>query len=101
MVLVKLKNKIFGEAISPSRNIIKTKGKMYYKEDNQAWCLLRFRKEIIDEFNQLKDKDSRFSYDAIYYRTYEEVEKALKELKKAGQPLPLLMWFVKDIKVLT
>lgn len=94
---LKLNKKALSEFIIP-RTIIRTKGKMYYKEDNQAWCMLRLRKEILDEFSQLKEKYSKFSYDAIYCRTYEELEKALKELKKTGQPLPLLVWLMRDMK---
>ncbi len=100
MVSVKIDKKIFREVILP-KTIIKSKGRIYYKESSQAWCFLRLRKEIIDEFNQLREKYSKFSYDAVYYRTYEELENALKDLKKTGQPLPILMWLIKDMKGLT
>ena len=82
MVSVKIDKKIFREVILP-KTIIKSKGRIYYKESSQAWCFLRLRKEIIDEFNQLREKYSKFSYDAVYYRTYEELENALKRIKKS------------------
>lgn len=97
MVPIKTDKKVFHEVILP-KTIVKSKGRMYYKESSQAWCFLRLRKEIIDEFNQLREKYSKFSYDAVYYRTYEELEKALRESKKNGEPLPILMWLIKDMK---
>jgi hypothetical protein len=96
---VKLKRNVSENVIVP-RSIIKSRGKMYYKEANRAWCFLRLRKEILDEFDELREKYCNFSYDVVYYETYEELEKALRDFKKGGQPLPILMWLVRDMKEL-
>jgi hypothetical protein len=37
---------------------------------------------LVNEFPQLKEKRSEFSYQITYYRAIEELEKIIKELKK-------------------
>jgi len=79
------------------RNIIDIQGKMIYCERDHSWNLIRLKKEILNEFYQLKEMRAKFSYHMLYYRTYEELEKTVKELKKKDNiPLPFLMFFYKD-----
>ena len=46
-----------------------------------------FKPEIVKEFRQLKEKRSRFSYELLFYRDYEEFEKAVKEIVKKKESL--------------
>jgi len=79
------------------RNIIDIKSNMYYDESNHAWNIIRLKSEIVKEFPQLKEKRSKFSYQLIYYRTIEELEKAIRELKKQKDvPLPVLLFMYKE-----
>jgi hypothetical protein len=79
------------------RDVINVEGKLIYCERDQAWNLLRLKKEVLNEFYQLKEMRSKFSYHMVYYRTYEELEKAVKELKKKGElALPFLVFLYKD-----
>ena len=79
------------------RNCIDVDGKVIYSEGNQAWNIIKLKKEVLNEFYQLKDKSSKlFSYKMVYYRKYEELEKAIRELKKNNQALPVLVWLYKD-----
>jgi len=77
------------------RNHVNISGKIIYSEGDQAWNLIRLKKEILGEFYQLKEKRSKFSYNMSYYRTYEELEKAIKDMKKS-QALPVLVYFYQD-----
>ena len=77
------------------RNQVNVDGKILYSEGDQAWNLIRLKKDVINEFNQLKEKSSKFSYHMAYFRAYEELEKAVKSLKKEGA-LPVLVWFYRD-----
>ena len=73
-------------------------GRISYKESLQLWCIIRLKKQIINEFPQLKEKRSKFSYKMLYYRDIEQLEKRIKELKKNKETsLPMLMWLYKDI----
>jgi len=72
-------------------------GKISYKESLGLWSIIRLKKEIINEFPQLKEKRSRFGYKMNYYRDIAQLENVVKELKKnKDQPMPVLMWLYKE-----
>lgn len=77
------------------RNFIDIYGKVIYSEGDQAWNLIRLKKEILNEFHQLKEKSSKFSYKIKYFRIYEEFQEEVKKIKK-GEVLPMLVWFYKE-----
>ncbi len=84
------------QILRPSRSEIKAKGKMYYQNEDHAWNLIRIRKEVLNEFKQLKERMSRFTYNMIFYSEWNEFEKSMRKARKKGVPTPLLVWFVKE-----
>lgn len=84
------------QTLRPQRNAIEIKGKLTYTESIGAWNSIRFKKELINEFPQLKEKRSIFGYKLLFYQEYNELEKAIRELKKNNGALPILMWLVKE-----
>ncbi len=79
------------------RNAIDTLGSIYYDEKSGTWSIIRIKADLVKEFPQLKEKRSKFSYQLTYYRNIEELEKAIKELKKQKDtPLPVMMWLYKE-----
>ena len=85
------------KALVPS-NILQIKGKLSYSESLGAWNTLRFRSELVKEFPQLSDKRARILYKLVFYRSVEEFEKAMKELKNNKDAvMPVLLWLYKDI----
>jgi len=81
--------------IQPVRSEINLKGKLSYSEHIGAWNTIRFKKEFVNEFSQLKEKSSSFGYKMIFYRDYNELEKTIRRLKKMKEPIPVLMFFYK------
>jgi len=79
------------------RNVFEIQGKLSYSESLQAWNTLRFKKELVKEFPQLSEKRSKFSYSLVYYRTLEEFEKAIKQLKEDKTNLPILLFLNKEV----
>jgi hypothetical protein len=77
------------------RRIIETEGSLYYDERAQAWSILRLKSQLSKEFYQLKEKRSKFAYKLTYYQDYEDLDKALKQMKKEGEALPVLLFFYK------
>jgi hypothetical protein len=69
---------------------------MYYNESRQAWSNLLLKNELINEFPQLKEKKSAFSYELTFCRTVEELNKTIKRLLKKEGAVPLLLWMYKD-----
>lgn len=78
------------------RTIIDTRGSVYYDEKGRAWGIIRLKTEVVKEFYQLKEKRAKFSYHMQYYRTHEELEKAIKDLKKNNESLPLLLFLYRE-----
>ncbi len=78
------------------RKIINVKGKIHYNESKQAWNTIKLKTEFLKEFQQLKEKRSKFSYELMFCRTVEELNKALKELSKKGEIMPMLMFLYKE-----
>jgi len=85
------------QVLRPITQELDMKGRISYSDPNQAWNTIRFKKEVVNEFYQLKEKSSKFSYKLTYYRTYEELEKAIKDMNKKGIILPLLLFMYKNV----
>jgi hypothetical protein len=77
------------------RTKIDSEGKIAYSEGFQAWNTIRLKKELFEEFPQLKEKRSKFSYKLIFCRSHEELMEKIKCLKQ-DPVMPLLMWMYKE-----
>ena len=82
--------------LQPIRKTLEIKGKIVYREADQSWNMLKLRKELIAEFPQLKEKRSKFSYQMLLHRSYEDLEKLIKKMKRKKLPFPMLLYFVKE-----
>lgn len=85
-----------GKILQPTRNILDIKGKIAYGDSSQSWSNIRLKKEIVNEFPALKEKRANFSYNLIFYRSYNELEKAIKKMRRQKVPLPLLLFMIKE-----
>ncbi len=83
------------KAITP-KNLIEIEGKMAYTESIGAWNVLRFKMDLINEFQKLKEKRSKFSYQIIYHRNFDDLEKMIRKLKRNKDTLPFLMFLYED-----
>jgi len=81
--------------LQPTQKVLNQFGKMSYGESVRAWNTIRLKKDIINEFSNLKEKTSNFIYNLIFYRTYEELELAIRKMKKEKKPLPMLLFLQK------
>ncbi|PJB94598.1 hypothetical protein CO081_00120 [Candidatus Pacearchaeota archaeon CG_4_9_14_0_8_um_filter_35_24] len=70
--------------LAPRQEVLqKIKGKLSYSEGDQAWSMLRLKKEILQKFPQLKDKSSaKFIYEMHLCSNYEDFKKHIAELEK-------------------
>lgn len=84
------------QILQPTRDTLKIKGKIYYRDHDQAWNTIKLKKEIVNEFPILKEKRASFSYHMILYRTHDELEKVVKKMKREKLPLPLLVFLEKE-----
>ena len=77
------------------RTVIDIEGKLVYNENFQAWNTIRLKKDLFNEFPELKEKRSKFSYKMLYFRTFKELLKEIKN-QQNKEIFPVLMWFYKD-----
>ena len=85
------------EPLQP-RRVINVGRKVHYSESNQAWNTIKLKTEFLNEFSQLKEKRSKFSYEMIFGRTEEEMVEAIKKIIKDKTLMPVLMFLYKDAK---
>jgi len=78
------------------RKVINIKGKVHYSESNQAWNTIKLKTEFLNEFHQLKEKRSKFSYEMIFGRTETEMIEAIKKIIKDKTLMPVLMFLYRD-----
>jgi hypothetical protein len=83
------------KALTP-RKIINVKGKIHYSESNQAWNTIKLKSEFLNEFQQLKEKRSKFSYELVFGRTEQEMMEAVKKAVEKGGLMPVLMFLYRD-----
>jgi len=80
------------------RKIIDSNGKVIYNESAQAWNVIKLKKELFDEFPELKEKRSVFSYKLKFFRDMPEFEKVLKKLRAEKENvMPLLLFLYKEV----
>ncbi len=70
-------------------------GKIYYSESDRAWNVIRFKKELLDEFTDLCDRKSKFFYEMLLFYRFEQIERFIQKLKKEGKAPPMLFRFGK------
>ena len=87
------------KTLQPIHSIIKTEGNLSYGESVRGWNTIRLKKELINEFSTLKDRDARFRYKIIFYRSYPELEKAIRRMRRNKVAIPCLMFFEKVVKI--
>ena len=81
--------------IKRSKDVKKIQGKLSYNESNQAWSLLWFKKEFLNEFKELKEKSRRFGYQLLLFYNYQQAEENLRKAQEEGIEPPVFLWLKK------
>jgi hypothetical protein len=82
--------------LSPTRDVLKIKGKLSYSEGDQAWTILRLKKEILQKYPHLKEKQSNFIYLMKVCDSHEELKQELEQLKKEEDTVPIIFMIGKE-----
>ncbi len=93
--------KINAQLLKPVNEAIDLKAKISYNQGDRAWNIIRIRKDIIKEFPSLKDKRDKFSYRMILHKSYEDLEKAIKKLKKDRDTMPIMLFLYREKGTIT
>lgn len=84
------------QILSPTKEILKIRGKLSYSESSGAWNVLKIKKDILKIFPQLRDKNNKFAYHMIIPSSPDEAKKKFEELKELKDMVPILLFFEKD-----
>jgi hypothetical protein len=60
---------------------------------SRSWNMIRLKKEILDEFMQLRDRRLKASYRMVFYRDPVELFLAMEKIMDANEDLPILLYF--------
>jgi len=91
-----MKNSLKGKKPLKPRKVVKVEGKIHYSESNQSWNIIKLKTEFLNEFRQLREKSSKFSYELIFGRNEKEMIEALKGTMKNKHLMPILMFLYRD-----
>jgi len=84
------------QILRPRREKIEVKGKISYLESTRSWSQISLRKQIVDEFPQLKERMSGFGYKMLFFHEFKDLERLIRKLKRTNHAVPILMWLVKE-----
>jgi len=84
------------QILSPVKETLKVKGKLSYSEGDQAWSTLRLKKEILQKFPHLKEKQGSFVYLMAYYNSYDELKEEIKVFEKQKDKIPLVFFIGRE-----
>jgi hypothetical protein len=76
------------------RNFLDVEGKIIYSEGDQAWKLIRLRKDLLNEFHQLKEKSQNFHIKSFILEALRNFKQ--NEEDKEREVLPMLVWFYRE-----
>lgn len=86
--------------LSPARDVIEVKGKLTYNEGDRAFTNLKIKKEFLQEFPHLKEKNSDFHF--IYlmklHRSFEQLKKEIEAIEKRSDAIPIVLLLAKERK---
>lgn len=81
--------------LKPVKETLSLQGKLFYRESLRAWNTLRLNKTLINEFPMLRERRAKFGYKLVLYRTFTELEKAVRRMRSENEAIPLLMFLQK------
>ena len=85
--------------LNTRRSNAKVTGKLTYNNGDGLFTNLRLKKEILQNFpTSLKDPNANFVYIMQVFKTWEELEKEIKTLKKEMSVAPFLFHIAKSVK---
>ncbi len=86
------------QILKPVNETIDIQNKIWYTSSDCAWNVIRLKKEILDEFPQLKERKGKSFCKMIHHKGYIQLEKAIRKMKRTGEAIPILLFFYKEKK---
>ena len=84
--------------LQPKVKPILVEGRLSYNENVRCNNILRLRREIREEFQDLQGKVNLIGYRMEFYRTGRELQRRVAEIMNAKMGLPFLLFIFKEDK---
>jgi hypothetical protein len=82
--------------LKPAKQTLCVKGKMAYSMSSRSWNTIRLKKEIIDEYPQLRNRRFKAKYRMTFYRDPVELFLAVEKIMDNKAELPILLYFEQE-----
>ena len=83
---------MFAEILKPKKKPLIVKGAVSYSEAVRARNIIRLKKEVVNEFLDLKDREKSITYKLEYHRNFTKLKKRIEEINKNGDGIPFLLF---------
>ena len=82
--------------LTPKPKPLITKGVVSYSESCRARNTIRLKKEIIKEFNELKERGKDIIYKIEYHRNLSKLLRRIEEVKDNKEGIPFLLFIYSE-----
>ena len=82
--------------LQPAKQALDIKGKIAYAMSSRSWNTIRLKKEILDEYPQLRNRRLKAGYRMIFYRDPVELFLAVEKMMDTKSELPILLYFEQE-----
>ena len=84
--------------LAPKSKPLVVDGIISYSEANRARTVIRLKKEVVHEFEDLKSKDKSICYKLEYHRNFDKLKERVSELNNNEDGIPFLLFiYSKDV----
>jgi hypothetical protein len=82
--------------LNPLNQTITVKGTLWYDHNSRTNSRIRLKKEIINKFPQIAQTQTKTGYEMILCPSYTELFKNLKTMETNNEPIPIIMFLMKE-----
>jgi len=84
--------------LTPKPKPLIVDGTISYSESSRARNVIRLKKQIINEFEDLKDRNKDINYKLEYYRNFDKLQARIDKLANNQEGIPFLLFiYSKDV----
>lgn len=84
--------------LSAVKESLRIRGRLSYSEGDQAWSVLRLKKEILQKYPYLKEKTGSFIYMMNLCDDFKELRKEIENLEESTDVVPIIFLIGKEKK---
>ena len=81
--------------LRPYNDKLDITGHVSYSEGYGAWNVIRLKKDLLNEFPQLREKTAKILYKLVFYKSHEELKQAIRRMDENKEAIPILLYFCK------